>query len=183
MKKPNTPQCTAAAGGGPTVITRLARISRRKVLLCLAGVACVLAPIGAFGANPSWPLLKKGDILVTRNPRWANPVPGYYNHVAIYNGREVIEAQVGGNAVRKTSLNTFYNTYPIIVVRRSLSPTTASRMADFATGQVGQRYVQDGYTCVKLLRAAYYYATRVDPYWWTPDHLYGSPFFRTIGWK
>ena len=141
-------------------------------------------------ANASWPPLRTGDVLLTRLASW-NVVPGFYNHSAMYDGQNVIEAQIGGNAVKKTTLGTFYNTYPTIVVLRHVSVKTApvTTMGQYATSLVGQKYVSISgwfplvYSCVSLIRVCYMRGFAVDPGFKIPDHIYNSSLFRVVGWK
>ena len=172
-------------------------VSRRSALgNILAIPASILAGVALFDSeasadNASWPQLKVGDLLLTRNGAWSNPVPGYFNHAAIYDGRRVIEAQIGDNSVKATPLLTFFNTYPTIVVLRHISvlaaPVTA--MGQHSTSLVGQRYVSIRgwlprvFSCVSLIRVCYMRGFAVDPGFNIPDHINRSGLFRTVGWK
>ncbi|WP_230685403.1 hypothetical protein, partial [Streptococcus pneumoniae] len=58
----------------------------------------------------------QGDILLTRNHPsidWNNTTPGFFNHVAFFDGYNVIEAQ-DNLGVIESELEEFYRRYPII---------------------------------------------------------------------
>jgi cell wall-associated NlpC family hydrolase len=170
-------------------------LSRRAALKVLVtgplGLVTGLTASQTFGANASWPKLQIGDVLLTRNAAWGNPIPGWYNHAAIYDGTNVIEAQIGDNAVKRTPLNTFYNNYPIIDVYRHISVKLApiTTMGKHSTTLVGQKYVSiQGwfpkiFSCVSLIRVCYARGFAVDPGFNIPDHISGSGLFKMIGWK
>src|SRR5438046_6525401 len=97
----------------------MTRHSLKLLGLALFAVASALLSVGDT-AHAGWPGLRKGDVLVTRNAVF-NFVPGYWNHVALYDGAgSVIEAtpSLTGWVVRKTPLDTFYKAYTKIQVYR-----------------------------------------------------------------
>jgi cell wall-associated NlpC family hydrolase len=147
--------------------------------------------VGAEPANRSWPLLRCGDLLLARNRAWRNPVPGYYNPVAIYDGRHVMEAQLEGNAVRRAALHEFLNRYPELVVLRhvAVDARPALAMGEHARTLVGQPYLHTEwwlpkvFSCVALIRVCYAHGFHVDPGFNLPDHIRNSGLFNLIGWK
>lgn len=127
--------------------------------------------------------IQVGDVLVTRNQKWDNKIPGRWNHVAIYIGKGyVIEAQLDDDLVKLTQRDRFWSHYPEILVlrlredRRHLVPD----MVEYAKKLAGQPYSifprGNGVSCVMVIRLSYYFATCManradDPGWLIPDGI------------
>lgn len=180
--------------------------SRRELLKqgCGFGAGLVLG----FGSEPSvtdaaygpsWPALQAGDVFIcVRGSSSSSVILGHFDHVAIWDGSNVIEAQYGnvgnGGGVLSTPLQTFHDRYRTLMVQRFNSSIKASAAARYARGLVGKPYqipsnfskikdILTGYTCVLLLRCGFYFATGSDPGWILPDHVALAPGFRWIGAK
>lgn len=133
------------------------------------------APFGSLlvpSAAAAMPVLKKGDFLLTRGT--ANPIPGYWNHVAIYDGSGYVIESRFPSGVKKTQVTTFINSCSQISVYRPNAQYLTPSMVDYAQKQIGQPY--SNFNCVKLARVSYYaatlrFGTGDDPGWLLPDHL------------
>lgn len=160
---------------------RSARVISRRQFLTISGSG--IAAMGGTLILPSaieaaWPLLREGDVFVTRNP-WNNIVPGYWNHTALYSSGRVYEAQISPGTIRSVTLAVFRNSYPRIGVYRLKAQYLVPRMMQYAKSLVGKPYTvlpyRGGYSCVMYVRACYYFATlayqAVDPGWLLPDHI------------
>ncbi|MFO0818309.1 MAG: YiiX/YebB-like N1pC/P60 family cysteine hydrolase [Pirellulales bacterium] len=175
----------------------------RRDFLRQAGTAMAGATISALGvSNPvqagfgsSWPSLRPGDLFICVRGSSSNSViPGHFDHIGIWDGANVVEAQFGawyqlgfGGGVLSTPLQTFYDRYRTLMVYRYKSAVDASAAARYARDLVGQPYgiprLSSGYTCVIVARVAYFFATRQDPGWVIPDHVAVARDFRWVGAK
>ena len=168
-------------------------IVTRRRFLTLAGAGSVAACGGLIltprAAEAAWPALRRGDVFVVRNP-FNNIVPGYWNHVALYDAGSVLEAQPS-SGIRSIPYATFYRTYPRIRVLRLNAQFLVPRLLTYARGLLGKPYTilpaNGGYTCVMFIRVSYYYAslayTPADPGWLTPDHVARDTSFVDVGGK
>lgn len=155
--------------------------------IALAGLATAALPNDAVGA---WPRrLRAGDVFVTRNKFGRNPVPGWWNHVAVFTGAGVVEGQVDPGKVIYTPFRQFYRRYPKIRVLRLRDTSLIRRFIQYARRLKGKRYsvlpVSGGYSCVMVVRASFYFATRFrrDPWWLVPDDVAISRHFVRVGDK
>ena len=167
-------------------------VSRRR-FLALAGAGSVAACGGLIltprAAEAAWPALRRGDVFLTRN-LFNNIVPGYWNHVALYDAGFVYEAQPSPG-IRSVPYAAFLKENFRIRVLRLNGQYLVPRMLDYAKSLVGEPYnilpITGKYTCVMYIRASYYFATLattpVDPGWLTPDHLARDTRFVDVGGK
>jgi len=141
-------------------------------------------------ANGAWPrYLRAGDVFVTRNRLGRNPVPGWWNHTAVFTGTGVVEGQVDPGKVIYTPFREFYGRYPTIRVLRLRDTSLIRRFLQYARWLKGKRYsvlpVSGGYSCVMVVRASFYFGTRFrrDPWWLVPDDVAISRHFVRVGDK
>lgn len=130
------------------------------------------------------PVLKPGDVLLTRNAggEEANPSPGYYNHIAIMGENNwVIESQEILNSVIAVPVWHFFDRYPEVLVLRPRDPNVAKMSAIYATKMLGRRYSKyesvrplflwhGGDNCVSTVKRIYN-GIGIDRRWVLPDHL------------
>lgn len=125
--------------------------------------------------------LQVGDFLLTQNPFASdNSSPGTWNHLGIYVGDGVVEAQVDQGVIL-TDLDTFIGRYNIIVVMRASNGTALAESARRLVG-AGYRYVASvfkrlrrtrrGENCISVGRKAWAGAYGFDPGWQIPDNIY-----------
>ncbi|GEM_PF-5639039 len=174
-------------------VLRSDRVVNRRRFLTVSGsgmAAVAGALILPSTAKAIWPVLREGDVFVTRNP-WNNIVPGYWNHTALYSAGRVYEAQINPGTIRSVTLGTFRDSYPRINILRLHAQYLVPRMVQYAKSLVGKPYTilpyRGGYSCVLYVRASYYYATlayrAVDPGWFIPDHIASDNRFVFVGSK
>lgn len=125
--------------------------------------------------------LKPGDIILTRNANEEdNGMPGYWNHVSIYVGSGVVEAQMPPwETVKFSEEEEFFSRYPKYeIFRWVVDANTGKQAAAYARTMVGKPYKlfaslffrrRRGENCVSVVRKAYKEASGKDPEWKFPD--------------
>ncbi len=138
------------------------------------------------------PVLKPGDILLTRNAggEAANTSPGYYNHIAIVGENNwVIESQQILDAVIAVPIWHFFDRYPEILVLRPRDPNVAKMSAIYATKMIGRHYNKyesvrplflwhSGDNCVSTVKRIYN-GIGINRRWIVPDHLMQDAYILT----
>lgn len=135
--------------------------------------------------------LLPGDIFATRNAdELDNETPGYWNHLAVCVGENLIVEGQSRRGVIYTGLQEFLDRYPEIRVLR-LREGDGFAIADEACRHVGTpfwklaslprflRRTERGNNCVSLVRrsVAVPRALGRDPGWRTPDDAVADPSF------
>ena len=140
------------------------------------------------------PILKAGDILLTRNAggEQFNESPGYYNHTAIFaGGNWVVEAQAIFDKVIAVPVWYFFERYPEILVLRPKDAEIAIRTSSYAHNLIGRNYTKlesirplwrwhSGDSCVTVIRRIYNQVTGIDYKWRIPDDFAKSNIFTAI---
>lgn len=138
-----------------------------------------------------------GEVYVTRNldnSTYGNPSPGYWNHVAIYVGNDlIVEGQDDPiNAVVRSQLESFRNRYPQFIRLRPKNLTIGVKAARFALSLVGTKYrkiasifyilrkARRGENCVSVVRKSYANASGKDGNEGVPDSFLDSPLFTRV---
>jgi len=129
-------------------------------------------------------LLLPGDILVTRNYKEEdNGMPGYWNHIAIFTGNSVVEAQMPPwDTVIQSEIEEFVKRYARIQVYRwkNKPPEFGEKIANHARTLVGKPYnmwaslffkLRRKFNCVTVGRSSYRNALGYDPGWKLPDDV------------